>query len=194
MIEEILKKKEQEFEKVGYLTFSKKELTNLDDQKVQQIENHFHGFAMMKFPDDEITFFKWLKEVDRPVWEDLWGEVENPYYVSIDFLHHFLERGNGFPICDLVSEDNYWFCVKHIKAKGLEQLAQINEKIGNQIQLSLEEILITEIMQGSIDIWHFCFRYNLPLDEAKKKVAEMKHADVLVHLTHRDDLVKYLDI
>ena len=30
MIEEILKKKEQEFEKVGYLTFSNDELKNLD--------------------------------------------------------------------------------------------------------------------------------------------------------------------
>ena len=119
MLEEILKKKEQQYEKIGYLTFSSDELANLDEEKVRQIENHFHGFAMMKFPDAEIAFFKWLKKVDRPVWEDLWGEEDKPYHVSIDFLHHFLKRGNGFPICDLINEDNYWFCVKHFKAKWL---------------------------------------------------------------------------
>jgi hypothetical protein len=106
MLPELIKAKELQLNACGYLQFSREELDQLNEQNVQLLENHFHGQAMMLLPDSEIKFFEWLKEMDYSVWADLWQDQDNAYRVSIDFLHHFLPNKNGFPICDLMTQDN----------------------------------------------------------------------------------------
>jgi hypothetical protein len=194
MIAEIISQKEAQLQEQGFLEFSQEELSNFDQEIVKHIKEHFRGYAMMMLPESELEFFEWLKREDRAVWDDLWKDEENPYNVSIDFLHHFLEDGNGFPICDLIEEENYWFTAKHIKPKGLEQFDTINEKIDNNQRFTFEEALLFEIIQHSIDIWHFCYRYKMPIHIAKQKITKMKSDELLVHLTKREDLVKYLDV
>jgi len=194
MIEEIISQKETQLQEQGFIEFSDEELANYTKEMVEQIEEHFRGYAMMMLPESELEFFEWLKKEDRAVWDDLWKDEENPYNVSIDFLHHFLEDGNGFPICDLIDEENYWFTAKHIKPKGLEQFDVINEKIDRNQRFTFEEALLFEIIKHSIDIWHFCYRYKMPIHVAKQKIMKMKSDDLLVHLTKREDLVKYLDV
>jgi hypothetical protein len=194
MIKELIAQKEAQLQEQGYIEFSKKELSGIDQTGADQIKQYFRGYAMMMLPESELIFFEWLKKKDRAVWDDLWKDEENAYNVSIDFLHHFLEDGNGFPICDLISVENYWFSAKHIKPKGMEQFETINEKINKNLHFTFEEALLFEIMQNSIDIWHFCYRYNMSISVAKQKILKMKKDDLLVHLPLREDLVKYLDV
>jgi hypothetical protein len=193
-MQDLLKEKESQLASVGYVQFSRQELDQLDEQSTGQIEKHFHGHTMMLIPENEIQFFEWLKENDRVVWDDLWQDQENPYRISIDFLHHFIKDRNGFPICDLVRQENFWFAPAHIKPKGMELFKSINHKSNQHIKLTFEEALLYEIALGSIDIWHFCYRYTYPLSIAKQKVLKMHKEDLLVHLGKREDLVGYLDV
>ena len=194
MINALIKTKEKQWTEDGYIEFTQDELDRLSPENVIELKNRFHGRAMMILPEPEIIFFQWLEKNDKFVWNDLWESEENSYQVSIDFLHHFTKRGNGFPICDLINEDNYWFCSKHIKPEGLGIFDIIKKKINQNAELTFDEALLTEIMRKSIDIWHFCYRYNVPVKIAKRKVQEMSKNNLLVHLTARDDLVKYLDV
>jgi hypothetical protein len=148
----------------------------------------------MALPDEEIRFFDWLKENDRGVWNDLWEEEDEPYRISIDFLHHFLRYGRGFPICDLINEDNYWFCAGHIKPKGMELMQEIGEKVKQDQAISFLEAFLLEVFRGSTDLWHFCYRYQVPVKTAKARIDQMYHDDLLVHLPEREDLLRYLDI
>lgn len=193
-IEILLEQKELELSTQHYLSFSSEDLLLLDENSVDTVKDRFHGRAMMLLPQTEITFFEWLKKNDRAVWDDLWKEEEESYLVSIDFLHHFVGHGNGFPICDLIDENNYWFCSRHIKPKAMERMEEIRKKAENKGKLSFEEGLLIEIARGSIDLWHFCYKYNLPLDIAKEKIDALHSEDLLVHLNDREDLVKYLDV
>lgn len=186
--------KEKQLESDGFIKFSQVDFAQMKKKDAQEIEKHFHGRAMMELPSEEMVFLKWLKENDPPVWDDLWKNEEKPYRVSIDFLHHFIKIGNGFPICDLIDIPNYWFHSRHIKPKAKEKMDEIRQKLDSKKSLSFEEGLLIEIARGSIDLWHFCHRYKLPLLVAKKKIEIMHREDLLVHLTDREDLVKYLDV
>ena len=190
----LIEKKEKQLTKDGYIKFTQGELKNLKNKDAEALEKHFHGRAMMELPDEEIDFFIWLREHDPPVWDDLWKNAKESYCVSLDFLHHFISEGNGFPICDLVNVDNYWFHSKHIKPKAKEKMDEIRQKLEKKGSLSFEEGLLVEIARGSIDLWHFCYRYKLPILVAKNKIEAMHREDLLVHLKDREDLVKYLDV
>jgi hypothetical protein len=193
-LENTISAKEKQLEVDGYIQFSSKDLLNMSVKEAQVLEAHFHGRAMMALPSEEIEFFKWLHENDPAVWDDLWKNEEEPYRVSVDFLHHFIQNGNGFPICDLINVDNYWFHSRHLKPKALEKMDEIQQKLNSKKSLSFEEGILVEIARGSLDLWHFCYRYNLPVYVAKRKIEEMHKEDLLVHLKDREDLVKYLDV
>lgn len=190
----LIDSKEEQLQNNGYIQFDQNELKKIKKKDAQALENHFHGRAMMELPVEEIEFFSWLKKNDPPVWDDLWKNEEEPYRVSLDFLHHFIQNGNGFPICDLINVDNYWFHSRHIKPKAMEKMDEIQQKLDNKGSLSFEEGILIEIARGSIDLWHFCYRYKLPVLVAKNKIEVMHREDLLVHLKDREDLVKYLDV
>lgn len=186
--------KERMLKEDGYISFTTAELNKFDKKTAEKMISHFHGRAMIALPEDEIMFFEWLKKNDRPVWNDLWEGEDAFYRISIDFLHHFLKYGNGFPICDLINEDNYWFCIRHIKPKGIELMEQIGKKVNNNQSLTFAEAFLLEVFRGSIDLWHFCYRNKIPLKTGKSRIDDMHLDDLLVHLPAREDLVKYLDI
>lgn len=194
MLRELLIKKETQLNKDGYLVFDKAELQNMSGGTAKKVINHFHGVALMQIPREEIEFFEWLEKEDQTVWNDLWANEENPYFVSIDLLKHFISDANGFPICDLIDEPNYWFTAKHIKPKGTEKFSEIEQKIQDNKNLTFVEALLVEVMQASIDIWHFCYKYKYQVSRAKDIVRLMHRDDLLVHLSQADDLTKYLDI
>jgi len=193
-VQELIALKEQMLAEEGYIVFSAAELKKFDTMTARNFTDHFRGRAMMRLPEEEILFFDWLKKNDKAVWDDLWKDEDDPYRISIAFLHHFLKHGNGFPICDLIDEDNYWFCARHIKPKGMELMQDIGDKVKKDEPLSFAEAFLLEVFRGSTDLWHFCYRYNVPVKTGKSKIDEMNHDDLLVHLPERDDLVKYLDI
>ena len=193
MINKVIQIKKKQHSEDGFIQFNDAEIAQLDQESITEIENSFKGFGILKLPPAEIAFFEWLKDKDEKVWYDLWDDGDEPYQISIQFLHHFSKNENGFPICDLENVDNYWFCLKHIKPKGKQNFETINRKLNSKQKLTMEELLLYEIVQNSIDIWHFCFRYNIDLEKAKDLVAEMHKNDILVHLTSREDLTKYID-
>lgn len=192
MLEELLKQKQAQLAKNGWIDFTESELKNLTTAQAVWISTEFHGHCLMKLPENEIRFFEWLKKNDPAVWKDLWEE-DDQYLVSIDFLSSMTADGNGFPICDLESNDNFWFSERHLKPKGRQIFQVIEQKLKNNQKLSVEETLLFEIASGAIDIWHFCYRYQVPVSLVKQKVEILKLEDVLVHLTNREDLVKYID-
>ena len=193
MIDKLIEQKKKQFSEKSYIQFSDSEIAQLDEKNILQIEKEFKGFGILKLPPKEIDFFEWLKENDEAVWIDLWETDDDPYKISFEFLHHLIKDENGFPICDLENEENYWFCVKHIKPKGKQNFEGINLKLKNNQKLNFEELLLYEIVQNSIDIWHFSYRYKIDLKKAKELVDELHTNDILVHLADREDLVKYID-
>ncbi len=194
MLRDLLIAKEQQLHNSGFISFTPDELLDMSDDIADKLISHFHGIALMKIPDEEIKFFDWLKKEDPAVWNDLWANEEDPYLVSIDLLKNFILEENGFPICDLIDEPNYWFTKKHLKAKSSEKYGLINKKIEEDKNLTVDEALLAEVSQASIDIWHFCYKYNYPVQKAKIVVRNMHRDDLLVHLSDREDLIKYLDV
>lgn len=177
-----------------FVEFSKDHLYALRLDQVQAIVDEFHGRALMKIPQTEIDFFTWLKENDPDIWDDLWQDEDDMYLVSIDLLSRFIDGGLGFPICDLVNQPNYWFNVRLIKPKGMEELENIIMKLEGGKKVTLSEAFLLEVSTRPVDIWHFCYHRNVSVDRLKQVVDDLVYDGFLVHLTDRDDLVKYIDI
>jgi len=193
-LDEFIARKERALEKDGFLTFSIDELNGLRVRDVEKLVAHWHGHTLMRLPDEEIAFFEWVKKEDPEVWDDLWGDEENMYLVSIDLLPQFLKEKNSFPICDLEGPDNYYFTHAHIKPDGREEMPLILEKTEQNTRLNIDELLLFELHIAPIDIWHFAYRYKLPLQKVKAMIADMVFKGWLVHLTKREDLVRYIDV
>lgn len=193
-IKEIIINKEKQLFADDYIRFTDKEIEQLGLAGSMRIVEHFHGHALMKLPPSEIRFFDWLKKHDNSVWQDLWGDEENLYQVSIDLLPQFLKEKNGFPICDLQDMPNYYFTRGHIKPEGMSQMENIIHKTENNQKLDIDELILFELHIASFDIWHFAYRYNLPLADLKELISEMVYKGWIVHLTDSKDLIRYIDV
>ena len=192
----LIKSKDEQKKKKQYIQFSERELEKLRPAEAEKIVEHFRGNTLIRLPESEIKFFEWLKEADEAVWNDLWqdDQEDESYLVSVDFLMDFIRETPSFPICDLIDEPNYWFTFKHIKPEGLEYLQEeIRLKVETDEDLSLEELFLLEISVSPTDIWHFSHRHQVPVERMKQAIADMVYKGWIVHLTDRDDLVKYLE-
>ncbi|MBN1406288.1 MAG: hypothetical protein JW956_00780 [Calditrichaceae bacterium] len=192
--EKLLEETIKQLNEKNYIEFSADQLSKLRLDQAQAIVDEFHGYALLKMPKSEIDFFNWLKVNDRDIWNDIWQDEDDIYLVSIDFLLHFMEGGLGFPICDLVDQPNYWFNARLIKPKGMEELESIIEKLEKGNKISVSEALLLEISTRPTDIWHFCYHHNLQVERLKEVVDDLVYKGFLVHLTDREDLLKYIDI
>jgi hypothetical protein len=192
-LQDLIKQKEADHSENNFIQFSDKEIAGLDSKKVATIVDHFHGRALMKVPPSEILFFEWLKKIENRVWNDLWGEGDDLYLVSIDLLGQFLKEKNGYPICDL-EEENYYFTVKHIKPKGMQEMERIIKKTEDGIQLDIDELILFELHIAPFDLWHFAFRYQLPMDDLKKLISDMEYKGWIVRLSESADLLRYVEV
>jgi len=59
--------------------------------------------------------------------------------------------------------------------------------------LAVEEVLMFEVVRGPLDIWHFCYRFEVSAKRGKAAVRTLVSHDWLVHLPRREDLVPYLE-
>lgn len=193
-IDSFIEQKENELRENNFIEFSDEDISELEGHHYRKVVSHFHGRALMKLPQTEIEFFEWLKHNDNKVWNDLWANESDVYKVSIDLLPQFSKTRNGFPICDLQDEPNYYFTVKHIKQEGLEQMESILQKIENKIKLKIDELILYELHIAPFDIWHFSYRYDLPLENVKLLISEMEYKGWIVHLSDSEDLLRYIDI
>ncbi|NOG43723.1 MAG: hypothetical protein HND50_00720 [Calditrichaeota bacterium] len=192
-IEKLIKQKEEDHLKNNFIQFSDEEIARIDLKTANKLVEHFHGRVLMKLPPAELLFFEWLKKNDNRVWNDIWGDNDNLYLVSIDLLAQFLKEKNGFPICDL-EESNYYFSVKHIKPKGLQEMERILKKTEQNEQLDIDELILFELHLSAFDIWHFVYRYDLPLEEVKQLISDMEYKGWIVHLPNSEDLLRYVEV
>lgn len=192
--QKLIDRTKKQLDQQHFVEFTRDDLNALRLDQVQGIVDEFHGKALMKIPQSEIDFFSWLKESDPDVWADLWQDEEDIYQVSIDLLAQFIDGGLGFPICDLVNQPNYWFNARLIKPKGMEELERIIIKLEGGNKISIGEAFLLEASTRPVDIWHFCYQHKLPLEKLKQVVDDLVFNGFLVHLTDREDLVKYIDI
>ena len=193
-VDKLVKEKTEYLSKNRILSFSSDELETLRSDEAQHFIRAMQRNILMRLPDDEIAFFEWLKVNDPEIWDDIWEGEEDVYNVSLALLSQFVGNKNGFPICDLIDQPNYWFVVEHIKPKGMEQIEQIFEKIEKGEQLGSMEMFLAEITQAPMDIWHFSYKYGLSVKSVKVMIEEMVHKGWIIHLSDREDLVKYVEI
>lgn len=197
------------FEKLAkgkdYIIFPDELLSKLTEQHAIIIRDYLHSVQLIQLPKAEIQFFEWLKEQDFEVWKDLW-ELDNEidksfnsdnvnYLVSKTFLPLLLRNdGRGFPICDLVNSDNYFFTSHQLPDEDSKIFIEsAKERFINKDKLTISQLLALEISMGAIDIWHFAYKHNINLKEAKKSVAEMVDDGILVHLTESEHLIPFIN-
>ena len=148
----------------------------------------------MKLPQEEIVFFEWLKDKDKKVWDDLWKSEEEEYIIALNFLPYLIEHSRGFPICDLLENDNYYFLPKHMVDKESEiMIDSVQKRYRERKTLTVEQTLVLEISVTPIDIWHFCYRYNIEIDRAKQAVSNLVDDGILVHLKETEHLAHFID-
>lgn len=177
------------------ITFTTEELHMLTQDDADAIMAHFDGQALMRLPSWEVEFFEWVKKEDPAAWEDLWAAEPEPYIVTIAFLPAFLETGHGFPICDLVVQDNFYFHRDFVvKPEGTDLVGIIVEKIGRGEKVTANEAFLLEIMQHPIDIWRFAYKYNLSLQDSKFMALEYVDDEVLLHLKDANELGEYVEL
>ena len=171
-------------------------LNQIDEVQAYLVRDHFKGKYFLKLPDYEIEFFEWLKLSEPEVWQDLWSDsVEEPYLVSIDFLPTLLPGRRGFPICDLVAADNYYFAPIHINGREAELMVDtIKQRYLNKKSITVAQTLLMEISMDAIDIWHFAYKHKIEIAKAKEAVALLVEEQSIVHFTNADHLANFVII
>ncbi len=160
------------------------------------ILNYFPKSTLFKLPESEIKFFEWVKVNDAPVWEDLWNdEINEPYIVSLIFLPLLIKNGyRGYPICDLLNNENYYFSPQHLSENESEIFTESSKtRFLNKESLTVPQLLAIEISMNPIDIWHFAYKHNIELAEAKKAVKALVNDEILVHLKEAEYLSTFID-
>ena len=189
-----IQEKDKQRSQQNFISFTKNELLSLSKEQTAHVIDYFHGYTLMRLPEAERVFFEWLKKHDAGVWDDIWGEEDDLYLASIDLLGKFTGEADGFPICDLLETPNYWFSKDHIKPKGMEALQKIVTLAETGAELNMEQQFLLQISGQNMDIWHFCFMFDIPVSEMKTAIEEMVYKGWIVHLPDREDLVKYIDL
>lgn len=179
-----------------YVNFPGEVFSSLTEEIARDLVSLFSAHTFIKLPADEIKFFEWLRNADPAVWNDLWGtDGEEPYIVSISFLPLLIDNSRGFPICDLINNDNYYFTEAHIADRESKIfLESVKERFLNNDKLSVAQTLVLEISLAPIDIWRFAYRFKLSLNDAKKAVRELVEDNILIHLTDASHLAGFIEI
>ncbi|MGI6370274.1 MAG: hypothetical protein ACOX09_06700 [Candidatus Kapaibacterium sp.] len=183
----------------NYIHFPTQVFAELNDKKVLSILKEFSGKYMMMLPDSEIAFFEWLKIHDEKIWIDLWHNTaandDEEYLVSVDLLPVLLNKdGRGFPICDLVENDNYYFTEKQMVDEESKIIIEVARKLFKEKkELSPAQMLALEISLEPIDIWHFAYRHKINLAEAKAAVHSLVADGALVHLKEAEYVARFVN-
>ncbi len=192
--EEIINWFKQERHKKTPIRIPENIFAQLSYEVAEEIVRLFSQDTLFYLPEKEIQFFEWLKVNDFEIWNDLWGNVEEePYVVSISFLPLMLKKYGGFPICDLTSNDNYYFTNEMIIEKSAHLLLEtLREKYLRQEPLTIAQALLLEISIAPVDIWHFAYYHKIPIEQAKSAVHELVEDKLLLHIKKTDELADFV--
>jgi hypothetical protein len=185
---------ERQDKNADYLQIPEDIFELLDEELSNEIAAYFGNNVLIMLPEREIRFFEWLKENDRPVWDDLWAQTdEKPYIVSISFLSLLIDKLTGFPICDLMDIDNYYFTKEHIVDKEAKMfLESIHQRFKDKEQLTLQQALMLQISVQPTDIWHFAYHFKTNLNATKAAIEELAADKMLIHITTAEHLAPFI--
>lgn len=178
-----------------YIKFDDSVFASITEDQAKYIASLFAGDTLMKLPSAEIAFFEWLKEVDLPVWNDLWADdAREPYLVGTVFLPKLIVKdGRGFPICDLINNDNYYFSMAFMPDLEAQVIIEsAKTRFLGKSGLTAAHLLALEISMDPIDIWHFAYKHGVDLNVAKRAVAELVEDKAIVHLTEAQHIAVFL--
>ncbi len=181
----------------GHIRFTDEVFRTMDPIQVDAIRQKYGTRALLMLPEHEIAFMEWLKENDRPVWDDLWAAEPVPYLVSLAYLSDFAGKnvGGGYVICDLAVEDNYYFSPQLLLEKESNDfVGAIRDRFASRRSLTPAQLLALEASMGPVDVWHFAHRHDLPIDRVKAAVQELVSDRILLHVPNADHLVQYFDV
>lgn len=194
-LEELLAKCISNAEAGRIIEFSAEDLALIDRETAVNFVSALGGSAFMRLPEKEIRFFEWLREHDESVWRDLWGESpEEPYVVGITFLPVLLEPVRGFPICDLLSNDNYYFTPIHILGGEAEHyVAAVKDRFLAKEKLTPAQLLALEISLAPIDVWRFGYQHGILPDAAKRAAENLVSDGIIVHFRKAEELANFIE-
>lgn len=168
----------------------------LTKEQLPLILNYFNSDSVVRLPQREIRFFEWLKKNDPKIWDDLWNDdLYEPYLVSLSFLKLLLKEDyKGFPICDLKSNDNYFFTPRQMVDKESSMLVESSKiRFLENESLTPAQTLALMISFDWVDIWHFAYNNRLPLEVAFDAVKQLVEDNVVVHLKESEHLSVFID-
>lgn len=197
MIEKVINLAKIELLNNQWITFGEDVFESLTPQQAIEVVRNLDHNSMMMLPTREIEFFEWIKVVDYAVWEDLWGDEQvPPYVVSLSFLPLLVYQSNfnGFPICDLMHNDNFYFNIAMMDADhSKEVLEAARERFKSNQKLDLHQLLALEIAFNGIDIWHFAYKYGIDVEVAKLAAEVLIQDSALKHYKKHDEISNFLD-
>lgn len=180
-----------------YIEFENEIFESLTKEQAQLIAKELGGKVFIKLPQSEIQYFEWLKENDPKIWDDLWLSDEyEPYLVGAALLPVLIsDCGRGFPICDLLNNDNYYFNIAMMSDEESKvSIETAQTRFMNKDNLSTSQLLALEISIEPIDVWRFAYKYKISVDEAKAAVHVLVEDQSLVHLTSAEHLAHLIQI
>lgn len=197
-LNEIIKHCNNSIDECDYIVFTDDQFRLMTRQQVESVWETFGDRYLMRLPEHEIKFFKWLKIADESVWDDMWKEgIDPPYMVSLAFLGDFCGTnfGGAFLICELRSTDNYYFAPSlFLEKESSDFISAVKDRFVTRQQLSPAQALALEASIAPIDIWHFAFKYGFDISIAKNAVRELVEDRILLHVTDADHLTQYFDV
>lgn len=195
--EEVLLEAEASVAQCGHLRLSEHTLHTLTADHIFALRDRYGSRVLMRLPDHEVAFFSWMRQEDPASWTDLWGGEDEPYLVSLAHLEDLVgDAGTrGFMIRDLIGVDNYFFSPNLLIEKESDAfIGAVRERFSTNQSLTPAQLLAVEASIGPIDIWHFAYRHQIPLDTAKRAVAQLVDDRILLHVTRADHLAQYFDV
>ncbi|MEO5931792.1 MAG: hypothetical protein ABIR47_17800 [Candidatus Kapaibacterium sp.] len=167
-------------EQLHSVQITEEEIATLTREQAEQIVALYGSNSLITLPQKERTFFEWLKERDEPIWSDLWGDDEIPYRVGLGFLPDLLPNKRGFPVCDLIEHENYYFTTNEIAPEdGSPFLDAALGIVKNEGRLSMDQAFVVEVWRAPIDLWRFAYIYKQPIDEVKNMVRWLLEEGIL---------------
>lgn len=190
-----LKSQVSDSESRGIITFDEEILSALTPDDAKLIISQIGSTHLLKLPQKEIAFFEWLKVIHPLVWKDLWGsdDSEHEYTVGMDLLPLMLDPVRGFPICDLITQENFFFVPDHLIGEEISfYLEAVKERYLKQETVTVAQLLVLEISMAPIDAWRFSYHHRIEFDRVMKAIQDLKEEGMLLHLGRAEDLADFI--
>lgn len=195
-LKEIINKCQQSIDARGFIDLDNDIYKCIDADAAGAIAREFGNSATVLIPEKELRFFEHLRSADEAVWHDLWADSgETVYRVGAAYMPLLIEPRRGFPICDLVSCDNYYFTKEHlIGEESMVMLETARNQFHARKPLSLAQWLVLEVSTDPIDIWRFAYLFNISVQVGKNVVSRLVEDNAIIHLTDSGHLAPFVRI